>query len=302
MTLIFDIKRYALHDGPGIRTTLFLKGCPLRCAWCHNPESWSPKPQKLYKRSKCIGCGSCVAACSQDAIELTPDGVVPTENRCVLCGKCTDACPAAALEMSGRAWPMDELMAEVEKERGVMADSGGGVTLCGGEPLMDPDYALELLRELGRRGFHRAVDTSLFVRPELIPEVARECELFLVDLKTMDTEIHRKYTGVPNELILSNIRLLSGLGARFFIRIPLIKEVNADKVNLELTARFLTSLPTPPEEVDLLPYHDIGKGKHERMWSVYNPLGYAFSTPTQKEQEAAAELFRAYGLKVQIGG
>ena len=302
MTLIFDIKRYALHDGPGIRTTLFLKGCPLRCAWCHNPESWSPKPQKLYKKSKCIGCGSCVAACSQDAIELTPDGVVPTENRCLLCGKCTDACPAAALEMSGRAWPMDELMAEVEKERGVMADSGGGVTLCGGEPLMDPDYALELLRELGRRGFHRAVDTSLFVRPELIPEVARECELFLVDLKTMDSEVHRKYTGVPNEQILSNIRLLSGLDARYFIRIPLIRKVNADRVNLEATARFLTSLPTPPEEVDLLPYHDSGKGKHERMWSVYNPLGYAFSAPSQKEQEAAAELFRAHGLKVQIGG
>lgn len=302
MALIFDIKRYALHDGPGIRTTLFLKGCPLRCAWCHNPESWSPKPQKLYKKSKCIGCGSCVAACSQDAIELTPDGVVPTENRCLLCGKCTDACPAAALEMSGRAWPMDELMAEVEKERGVMADSGGGVTLCGGEPLMDPDYALELLRELGRRGFHRAVDTSLFVRPELIPEVARECELFLVDIKTMDSEVHRKYTGVPNEQILSNIRLLSGLDARYFIRIPLIREVNADRVNLEATARLLTSLPTPPEEVDLLPYHDIGKGKHERMWSVYNPLGYAFSAPSQKEQEAAAELFRAHGLKVQIGG
>ena len=302
MALIFDIKRYALHDGPGIRTTLFLKGCPLRCAWCHNPESWSPKPQKLYKKSKCIGCGSCVAACSHDAIELSPDGIVPTENRCVLCGQCTDACPAAALEMSGRAWPMDELMAEVEKERGVMADSGGGVTLCGGEPLMDPDYALELLRELGRRGFHRAVDTSLFVRPELIPEVARECELFLVDLKTMDSEVHRKYTGVPNEQILSNIRLLSGLDARYFIRIPLIREVNADRVNLEATARFLTSLPTPPEEVDLLPYHDIGKGKHERMWSVYNPLGYAFSAPSQKEQEAAAELFRAHGLKVQIGG
>ena len=302
MALIFDIKRYALHDGPGIRTTLFLKGCPLRCAWCHNPESWSPKPQKLYKKSKCIGCGSCVAACSHDAIELSPDGIVPTENRCVLCGQYTDACPAAALEMSGRAWPMDELMAEVEKERGVMADSGGGVTLCGGEPLMDPDYALELLRELGRRGFHRAVDTSLFVSPELIPEVVRECELFLVDLKTMDSEVHRKYTGVPNDLILSNIRLLSGLGARYFIRIPLIREVNADRDNLEATARFLTSLPTPPEEVDLLPYHDIGKGKHERMWSVYNPLGYAFSAPTQKEQEAAAELFRAHGLKVQIGG
>ena len=302
MALIFDIKRYAIHDGPGIRTTLFLKGCPLRCVWCHNPESWSSQPQKLYKKSKCIGCGSCVAACPQEAIELTPDGIVPTENPCLQCGRCTEECPATALEMSGRAWPMDELMAEVEKERGVMEDSGGGVTLCGGEPLMDPDYALQLLRELGRRGFHRTVDTTLFVHPDIVAAVAKECELFLVDLKTMDSEVHRKFTGVPNERILENIRLLSGLGARFFIRIPLIREVNAGRDNLEASARFLAALPVPPEEVDLLPYHDIGRGKHERMWSVYNPLGYEFTTPTKEEQEAAAELFRSYGLKTRIGG
>ena len=236
------------------------------------------------------------------AIELTSDGIVPTANPCLQCGKCAEECPATALEMSGRAWPMDALMAEVEKERGVMEDSGGGVTLCGGEPLMDPDYALELLRELGRRGFHRTVDTTLFVRPEVVAEVAKECELFLVDLKTMDSEVHRQYTGVPNERILDNIRLLSGLGARFFIRIPLIREVNAGRDNLEATARFLSALPTPPEEVDLLPYHDIGKGKHERMWSVYNPLGYAFTAPSKEEQEAAADLFRAYGITTRIGG
>jgi pyruvate formate lyase activating enzyme len=243
-----------------------------------------------------------VAACPQEAIELTPDGIVPTENPCLQCGRCTEECPATALEMSGRAWPMDELMAEVEKERGVMEDSGGGVTLCGGEPLMDPDYALQLLRELGRRGFHRTVDTTLFVHPDIVAAVAKECELFLVDLKTMDSEVHRKFTGVPNERILENIRLLSGLGARFFIRIPLIREVNAGRDNLEASARFLAALPAPPEEVDLLPYHDIGKGKHERMWSVYNPLGYEFTTPAKEEQEAAAELFRSHGLNTRIGG
>ena len=302
MALIFDIKRYALHDGPGIRTTLFLKGCPLRCVWCHNPESWSPRPQKLYKKSKCIGCASCVEACPEAALELTPDGILPTGRRCLLCGACTDACPALALEMSGRAWPLEELMAEVEKERGVMEDSGGGVTLCGGEPLMDPDYALELLRELGRRGFHRTVDTTLYVEPETVRAVAAECELFLVDLKVMDPEVHRKYTGVSNGRILENLRLLAELGARYWIRIPLIREVNAHRDNLEASARFLASLPVRPESVDLLPYHDIGKGKHERMWSVYNPLGYSFTTPSKEEQEAAAELFRSFGLTARIGG
>ena len=302
MALIFDIKRYALHDGPGIRTTLFLKGCPLRCVWCHNPESWDPKPQKIYKISKCIGCGSCVAACPQHALELTPKGIVPTSNPCLLCGKCADECPALALEMSGRDWPMDELMAEVEKERGVMEDSGGGVTLCGGEPLMDPDYALALLRELGRRGFHRAVDTSLHVSPDTVRASAKECELFLVDLKVMDPETHRKYTGVSNDRILANLRLLSELGASYFIRIPLIREVNADAANLVATADFLAALPTPPLEVDLLPYHDTGKGKHERMWSTYNPHHYPFTSPSGEELEAAAEIFRSYGFTARNGG
>ena len=302
MALIFDIKRYALHDGPGIRTTLFLKGCPLRCVWCHNPESWSSAPQRLYKQAKCIGCSSCVEACPEGALQLTPDGVRPTGRPCRLCGSCADACPAQAMEICGREWPKDELLAEVEKERGMMQDSGGGVTLSGGEPLMDPDYALELLRELGRRGFHRAVDTTLFVNPAIIPEVAKECELFLVDLKTMDSEAHRKYTGVPNERILDNIRLLSGLGARYFIRIPLIREVNADPASLDATIRFLTSLPTPPEEVDLLPYHDIGKGKHVRLGTVYNPQAFALSAPSKEEQDRCVRQFVEAGLTARLGG
>lgn len=268
MALIFDIKRYAINDGPGIRTTIFLKGCPLRCVWCHNPESWSPQPQKLYKKTKCIGCRSCVEVCPQQALELTPEGIRPTQNACILCGKCTEECPTTALEMCGKEWTMEALMAEIEKERPIMEDSGGGVTLCGGEPLMHPAFTLEILHELGQRGFHRTVDTTLYASQDTVAKVAAACELFLVDLKLMDSEKHRQYTGVSNEVILQNIRYLAESGKDFFIRIPLIEGVNADDGNMTATAAFLEALPWERRTINLLPYHDVGKDKHRRMWSA----------------------------------
>ena len=302
MALLFDLKRYALHDGPGIRTTLFLKGCPLRCVWCHNPESWSPGKQRLYKSAKCIGCSSCVEACSEGALKLTPEGIRPTGRPCRVCGACADACPALAMEICGREWPLDELMAEIEKERGVMTDSGGGVTLSGGEPLMHPGYALELLAELGRRGLHRAVDTTLFAAPDTVRAVADACDLFLVDLKVMDSVAHQRFTGVPNERILENLRLIASLGKPYWIRIPLIAEVNASEANLAATANFLTSLDRQPDEVDLLPYHDIGKGKHERMGTTYNPESLSLSAPTKEDQARCLAQIEAAGLTVKIGG
>ena len=282
---IFDIKRYAINDGPGIRTTIFVKGCPLRCVWCHNPEGWTAEPQVLYKRSKCIGCRTC----EQE-------------------GFAVDDCPTKAREVCGRAYTMDELMGEVEKERVIMEDSGGGVTICGGEPLMHPDGTLVILRELGRRGFHRTVDTTLYAQPDVVKAVAEACELLLVDLKLMDTEKHRLYTGVGNELILQNIRLIAEAGHPFLIRIPLIEGINADEQNIELTAHFLSTLPPPygggtgGGTVNLLPYHDVGKDKHLRMGSRYNPQGYAMSTPTEETLQRCQQQLEACGLHVVIGG
>ena len=186
----------------------------------------------------------------------------------------------------------------------IMEDSGGGVTLCGGEPLMHADYALEILKELGRRGFHRTVDTTLYASREVVDAIAEECELFLVDLKLMDSEKHRLYTGVGNELILENIRHLAERNAPFSIRIPLIEGINADEENIEATANFLSpfTLHHSPFTIHLLPYHDVGMDKHRRMGSTFNPKGYPMTAPSEETLQRCKKQLEAHGMKVVIGG
>ena len=199
---------------------------------------------------------------------------------------------------------MDDLMSEIEKERDIMTDSGGGVTLCGGEPLFQPQATLDVLKELGRRGLHRAVDTTLFASQDIVREVARHCELFLVDVKMMDSDLHRRYTGVPNDLILSNLRMLSELGTPFFVRIPLIEGINADESNIEATATFLDSLPSQEGlcGINLLLYHDVGRDKHRRLWSVFNPEGFSMSAPTDEILQRCVAQFKSHGYTTIIGG
>jgi len=298
--LIFDVKRYAINDGPGIRVTIFLKGCQLSCAWCHNPESISPKIQKMYSADKCIGCNACVDACPENACTLTPQGIVTDPDLCKLCGKCADVCPTKATEMSGRRATVDEIMATIEKERIFFDQSGGGVTFSGGEPLMHAPFLIALLDACGEKGIHRTVDTTGLTKPETLLEVAKRTDHFLYDLKMMDSAKHKKWTKIGNETVLANLVALAETGASINIRIPLIKGVNDDDENIEKTAAFVARLAGEKKRVNLLPYHNIAAKKYEKLGETWDPGDMA--EPTKDEQTRIIGKFNTHGLEAMIGG
>jgi pyruvate formate lyase activating enzyme len=297
---IFDIKRYAINDGPGIRVTLFFKGCPLSCLWCHNPESIAPQPQKMFTAAKCIGCGECVKVCPKGALTMTADGPVTAAAACDLCGACARICPTLAMQISGRRYQVDELMAIIEKERHLFDQSGGGVTFSGGEPLLHPQFLGQLLERCGRRGIHRTIDTCGYVRTETLLEAARQTELFLYDHKVLDPNLHRRLTGVDNGLILDNLKALAASGAAIQIRIPLIRGVNAERADLERTAAFVAALDGEKKTVNLLPYHDIASHKHTKLGSRY--LAVDMEEPDQADLRDACRIFERHDLNVIIGG
>lgn len=299
-SLIFDIKHYAINDGPGIRTVVFFKGCNLHCAWCHNPESISPKIEKMYSPAKCIGCGTCVETCPENALTLTADGIVTDTDLCTVCGKCAEVCPTLAIEMSGKTMSVSAIMDIIEKDRIFFDQSGGGVTFSGGEPLVHSKMLLELLVECGKRSIHRAVDTAGNVSTETLLEVAENTDLFLYDLKMMDTGLHREWIQAGNERILQNLKVLAATGAHIIIRIPLIGGVNDTDENIDQTARFISELAGDKKEVHLLPYHNIAQNK-------YNKLGKSddfeiLKEPAKDTLAKAIVTFETYGIKAGIGG
>ena len=298
-TLIFDIRRYAINDGPGIRVAIFFKGCNLHCAWCHNPEGISPGPEKIYTVAKCIKCGTCVAACTEKAITLLPEGIVPGPGLCTLCEKCAEVCPSKAIEISGKSMSVAEIMEIIEKERPFMEQSGGGVTFSGGEPLLQSEMLADLLDECGKRGIHRAVDTAGHVKTDILLEFASRTDLFLYDLKVMDPGLHEKWTGVKNDLILHNLRRLAGTGANIIIRIPLIAGVNDHEGNIRKTAEFLLSLPEKVMEVQLLPYHSIAQHKYAKLGKSESFI--QLDEPGRNSLDRVSGWFREYGVTVQSG-
>lgn len=301
MAFLFDIKRYSINDGPGVRITIFFKGCPLSCRWCHNPEGISPRTEKLYNKNRCIGCGSCVAACPEEALILTATrGVVTDFSRCTLCGKCAEVCPTKAMEMSGRNVSRDEVMQTIRKETDIMDQSGGGVTFSGGEPLIYPEELKSLLICCGAEGIHRTVDTSGHVPQSALEEVMPHTDLFLYDLKMMKSNRHRRWTGVGNERIISNLKVIASVDKEYHIRIPLIDGVNCDEENIEATLLFLSGLQRRPSRVGLLPYHNIAAGKFEKLGRDYDMRG--MSEPSKDKVAEITRLFRESGFETVVGG
>lgn len=294
---VFDIRKYSVHDGPGIRTTVFLKGCPLDCWWCHNPESQSPAPEPMLRPNLCIACDACLEACAQSAITRTADGLTWDRQACIRCGDCAEACLTGAREMAGQTMTVDAVLAEVERDRLFYEESGGGVTFSGGEPLLQGHFLLALLRACREHELHTALDTSGFAAWELFQQALPYTNLVLYDLKHTDPARHRQVTGVPLEPILRNLRRLAESGVPLWLRVPLVPGINDDEANLHRLGALAAGLPNL-QRVSLLAYHPTAAGKYTRLGRPYRlPETLA---PTAEQMAAAAALLRGYGVVVTL--
>lgn len=295
--LIFDIIRYAIHDGPGIRATVFFKGCPLRCQWCHNPEGQESKPEIIVKAERCAAeCERCLSVCPQAAISKNGRSITVDRAKCDSCGKCKDVCVYEALDISGREVTVQDVLKEVEKDRIFFDESGGGVTFSGGEPLMQPDFLEALLKEFKKRGIRTTVDTSGYASSEILDRISDNVDLFLYDLKVMDAKKHREYSGVSNEIVLENLRRLSEKGKKVIVRIPVIPGVNDDRENMRRIADYLLSFKNI-KQINLLPFHRGGVQKYKRLGK--KNLTESLQPPSNDKMEQIKKIFIDSGFIIE---
>jgi len=287
---VFDIKEFAIFDGPGVRLTVFLKGCPLRCAWCHNPEGQKPEPELMVSVPSCVKCFKCESVCPK---ESDFDRAFMRSSACDGCGECIGVCPTAIRRISGKRYTPGELAELIKKSADYYASSGGGVTFSGGEPLMQSGFLCEVLDILGK-DIHKAVETSGFCSPDIFRKVISRLDFVLMDIKVIDDVIHKKYIGASNAVILENYKTLRDSGLPHIIRIPLIPRVNCDGKNLEATARLLQG-DSSLERVELLPYHKTAGAKYSACGRVYTPLPGANGIINVN-----TGIFEKYGIKAII--
>lgn len=296
--IVFNIQKYSLHDGPGIRTTIFLKSCPLNCWWCHNPESKRLEKQVIFTKKRCIGCATCVSKCQEYAIDLIKENNIIDKEKCNDCGICTEVCPTNAIELIGKEMTVSEVMKEIEKDRVFYEESKGGVTFSGGEPLMQDKFLYELLKECKRKKIHTTVDTSGFASWSTLEKISKLTDLFLYDIKHMEEEKHLRFTGVSNIPIFKNLEKLVSTHPNIHIRMPIIPRMNDDKNNILATGEFISSLGL--NKVNILPYHCVGVDKYKRIGEIYKIP--EILEPTHEEMEAIKENLNLLKLNVIVGG
>ena len=283
---VFNIQKFCTSDGPGIRTVVFLKGCPLRCAWCRNAESQRKVSELMYHSDKCVYCGRCAAVCEQGVHAVKGNVHTLERDKCISCGKCVEACLADALELKGKNMTVDEVIADVMKDKVFYDNSGGGMTLSGGEPTAQLDFTLALLKAAKDNGLHTAIETCGYTSAENIKAIAEYVDLFLYDVKHTDSVLHEKYTGVSNERILENLRLIDSMGKKSVIRAPIIPDVNDTDEHFAALAELANGLKNV-EKIEIEPYHDLGNGKYEQLGeSVYT---HVFHVPKKAEVDVWLE-------------
>lgn len=301
---VFNIQTYCIHDGPGIRTTVFVKGCPLRCLWCQNPESNLPKPELMTYASKCTGCGRCTQICPNHAIRIEEkEGkmiAMTDRSLCTNCGVCETVCPSDARELAGKLMSVGEALEKVEEDKIFYTGSGGGMTISGGEILMYPDFAEALYEASHEAGISTAIETCSFASRSVIDKVFPHVDIALLDLKHMNSAEHKRLTGVPNELILENIKhIYHDLKVPVTIRIPTIPECNDSKENIAASAEFVAKELGKDVKIHLLPYHNLGNSKNE---SLGKDVAFKREPPSNEHMEELKRLVESYGISAQIGG